>query len=314
MKNSVFDPHLLSILAIVLFSTIEVAGKSIGSGISAYGITAWRFLTGGLLILPIAIREQALRSDRLLLRACPKFFLAGVLNVCISMLFLQLSVYYGKAVLSAVIVSTNTLFVAFFAWLFLREKITALHLIGLTLGLAGLFCIIYGEKELLAGSRDLLSGVLFGLAAALTFAIYTVYSKRLVARHGNLLSLSLTFIFGAVALFAYSAAAGKEVLFSPTLKNVLILLYLSMFVTGIAYIMYFAAVSRIGAGRASLYFFLKPAVAATLAWLIHRERIAPLQLAGIAIIILSLSRNSVLRFAELIKKRKPTGNDFSAKN
>ncbi|MFO7660536.1 MAG: DMT family transporter [Candidatus Cloacimonadaceae bacterium] len=296
MKDNNLSTHLYCVIAIFFFSTIEVVGKLIGTEISPYGITAWRFLIGGLLLLPFALKERTLYPVSVAGKDYLKFALAGVLNVCISMLFLQLSIFYGKAVLSAVIVSTNTLFVAIFAFFFLKERITKLHMIGLGLGLLGLFFIIYGERVLLSQSRNLVLGVAYGLAAALTFAIYTVYSKKLVVHFGNFTTLSYTFIFGAILLFSFSVLTGKEVLFAPNLKNIVLILYLSVFVTGLAYILYFSAIKRIGAAKASLYFFLKPAVAAILAWLLHRETINLMQLFGIIIIMLSLSREAVIRF------------------
>ncbi len=296
MIESKLQTHLFCVIAIVFFSTIEVVGKLIGTGISPYGITAWRFLIGGLLLLPLALKEKSIYAKQVSAKDYLKFTLAGILNVCISMLFLQLSIYYGKAVLSAVIVSTNTLFVALFAFFFLKERITKLHIIGLGLGLLGLFFIIYGERVLLSQSRNLVWGVIFGLAAALTFALYTVYSKQLVIRFGNFTTLSFTFIFGAILLFIYSVLSGREVLFDPSLKNILLILYLSMFVTGLAYLLYFSAMQILGAAKASLYFFLKPAVAAILAWLLHRETVNLMQLLGIVIIMLSLSRETVVRF------------------
>jgi len=287
--------HLFCVIAIFFFSTIEVVGKLIGTDISPYGITAWRFLIGGLLLLPLALKEKNLYNVTITGKDYLKFALAGILVVCISMLFLQLAVFYGKAVLSAVIVSTNTLFVAVFAFFFLKERITKLHIIGLGLGLLGLFFIIYGDRVQLSQSRNLVLGVVFGIAAALTFALYTVYSKQLVIRFGNFTALCYTFIFGAILLFAYSILTGKEVLFEPNLKNIVLISYLSIFVTGLAYILYFSSIKQIGAAKASLYFFLKPAVAAILAWLINRETVNLMQLLGIVIIMLSLSREAVVR-------------------
>lgn len=291
------------IITIFFFSTIEVAGKLIGSGISPYAITAWRFLIGGLLILPLALRELFQRQERLKLKSYFEFSLAGILIVCISMLFLQLSIFYGKAVLSASIVSTNAIFVTILAVLFLKEKITKLHVLGLLIGLIGLFLIIYGEKEVLMQSHNLVLGVVFGLGAAITFAIYTVYSKRLILLYGNLTTLCFAFIFGAIALFLYSIIMNKSILFTPTIRNLSLLIYLSLFVTGLAYILYFTAVKQLGAANASLYFFLKPAIAAILAWLIHSEQLKLIQILGIILIMLSLSRQTIIYLLESKFKR-----------
>jgi len=156
--------------------------------------------------------------------------------------------------------------------------------------LLGLFFIIYGEKTALLQSHSLVLGVLFGVGAALTFALYTVYSTRIIAENGSLPTLSFSFLLGAIGLFIYSALAGKALLFTPSVSNLSFLLYLSLFVTGLAYIMYFGAIRQIGAARASLYFFLKPALACVLAWLLCHETLNSMQILGVLLIMLSLSR------------------------
>ncbi len=276
-------------------------GKLIGDAISPYAITAWRFLTGGLVLLPFAIRERKSGTLNLSVKSFLSFLTAGILNVCISMLLLQLSVFYGKGVLSAIIVSTNPLFVVLMAFLFLKEKITRLHLMGLLLGLIGLFLIIYGEKAALMQSQNLVLGVLFGLAAAFTFGIYTVYTKHLILKYGNLTTLSLTFITGSLSLFVISAVAGKQLLFVLKPVSLAYLMYLSIFVTGIAYILYFKSISAIGAANSSMLFFLKPAVAAILAWSLKNESLNTLQLIGIVIIMISIGRDAVMQLVYRIK-------------
>lgn len=289
-------PYVLCIIAIILFSTIEIVGKLIGDAISPYAITAWRFLIGGMVLLPFAVRERKANKIILSAKSLFAFWTAGILNVCISMLLLQLSVFYGKGVLSAIIVSTNPLFVVLLAFMLLKERITRLHVIGLMLGLIGLFLIIYGERAALLYSQNLVWGILLGLAAAFTFGIYTVFSKQLIQNYGSLTTLNFTFITGAISLFVISIITGQQILFEPRPFSIAYLLYLSIFVTGIAYILYFKAVSTIGAANASLFFFLKPAVAAILAWSFKNETLNALQIIGIVIIMISIGREAIVRF------------------
>lgn len=279
-----------------------MVGKLIDSEISPFAITAWRFLLGGIILIPLALREIKDYSIKIKLPHVFSFVIIGILVVCISMLFLQLSVYHGKASLSALLVSTNPIFVTLFAYLFLHEKINTLHLIGLLIGMVGLILIVAGERTAISLSSNVLWGILFGLGAAITFGIYTVYSKHLILKTGNFTTLSFSFIFGSLILFAYSALSHKQILFHISVYNVLMLLYLSVFVTGIAYLLYFKAVKEIGAARASFYFFLKPAVAVFLAWLIHAEVFLPIQLVGMILIIISLSKNAII---QILYIRKP---------
>jgi len=248
-------------------------------------------------MLPFALREVRKRKSRIKAQDYLGFALVGVLNVCISMLFLQFSIFYGKANLAALIVSSNPLFVTIFAAALISETITKLQIIELAIGLTGLILIILGESEAILSSANLGMAIIFGLIASTTFALSTVYSKKLVVQLGNMITLCSAFFMGSATLLIFSLLTHKALFFTPTLKNIGLMLYLGIFVSGIAYILYFNAMKVIGAARASMYFFLKPAFACTLAWLIHNEMLESVQLVGIVLIMLSLSRKY---FASLI--------------
>lgn len=281
--------HIYCLVAICLFSTIEVGSKLLGDGVDPNVIAAWRFLIGGLVILPLAVRQMVTRKILINVSSILKIGALGILNVCVSMLLLQWSVYWGKASLSAIIVASNPLFVTVFAWLLLQEKLGMKHYIGLGLGLLGLLLIVGGEADLNAGARDLKLGIGMALGAAVTFGLYTVLAKRLVAEFGNPVVNSFSFLLGSVILFLFNILRGRDMGLNPSLFNILGIAYLGLFVTGLAYILFFESMKVLPAGKAALYFFLKPAISSLLAFVFLREMLAPLQIAGVLAIILSLS-------------------------
>lgn len=295
MTDNFLKPNIYCVLTILFFSTIEVVGKLIGTAISPYAITAWRFLIGGFVILPFALKEIREKKAIIRFKDYVGFAVAGILNVCISMLCLQLSIFHGKANLAALIISSNPLFVTIFAATLIKERVSRLQVIAIGIGLTGLLLIIFGESEAIRSSTNFELAVLFGVIASLTFALSTVYSKKLILKHGNLTTLCFAFFFGSASLFIYSISTHQTLLFVPTFKLVMLLLYLGVFVSGIAYILYFNAIRIIGAAQASIFFFLKPAFACTLAWLIRHETLKSVQIAGIVLIMLSLSRDYIAR-------------------
>ena len=108
-KNS---SYIFVLLGVTIFSTYEVVGKMAGYQIPVVSMTGIRFLIGGFLLLPMALTEK--KNDfHFNLTNVRKILTVGVLNVAISMVLLQLSVYYGKAVLAAIIFSANPVFVEF---------------------------------------------------------------------------------------------------------------------------------------------------------------------------------------------------------
>lgn len=288
--------HLYCFLAILFWSTIELGSKFLGPDVSPYTLTAWRFLIGGLVILPFAVRGLSGSKRVVKLIDLGQMVLLGVLNVCISMLLLQMSVYYGKASVSAVLVSSNPLFVSVFALLILREKLSLPQILGLALALVGIALLILGEGDF--GSAKYLNlplSIVFGLGCSLTFGLYTVLTKRLIQSHGNPLTNSVSFLGGAAILFLYNALAAKPLLFPLSTRSVGIMLYLGVIVSGISYLMFFEGMKRLGAAPASMYFFLKPVIASLLAVLFLPEVLSPLQIAAILVIVTGLTLSRVLK-------------------
>jgi len=270
----------------------------LGTEISPFAITAWRFIIGGAVIAPFAVRQMVHNKHSLDKSSLLSFGALGFLNVVVSMLLLQLAIYFGKASLTAMIVSMNPLFVSVFAIYILREKLSKLQIISLVVGIAGLGLIICAERDLGSGLYlNLPLGILFAILACVTFALYTVLTKRLVARHGNLITNSMSFLIGGILLALINLVIGKSMLFDPNLRSILLIIYLGLVVTGLAYVLYFEGMKQLSASRASIYFFLKPALASILAYLILQEKLGALQIAGMMLIMLALSRNMLLKKA-----------------
>jgi drug/metabolite transporter (DMT)-like permease len=270
---------------------LELAGKFLGEGISPFAITAWRFLIGGACIAPFAVRAWTQNKIKIAVSSILKLGLLGILNVVISMLLLQWAIYYGKASLVAVIVSMNPLFVSLFALLLLKEKLNRFQVYSLFIGLIGLIIIILGEKELLQQNFiNLPLGIVFAVLAGITFALYTVLTKWAVSQYGNLITNSVSFLFGGIVLSAINLIIGKSMSFVPSWHNIWLILYLGVIVTGLAYLLYFEGMKQLSAAKASFYFFLKPALATLLAYFFLGEQLSALQIGGIVLIMLALSR------------------------
>jgi len=268
-----------------------LAGKLLGEEISPFAITAWRFLIGGACIVPFAIRRWTHTKIKISTSSILKLGVLGILNVVISMLLLQLAIYYGKASLTAMIVSMNPIFVSIFAIFILKESFSRMQFYGFFIGLAGIIILVLGEKELFQHNfLNLPLGILFALLAGITFGLYTVLTKWAVAQFGNMITNSFAFLSGGIVLTIINLVIGQSMTFTPSATNLSLILYLGIVVSGIAYILYFEAMKELSAARASFYFFLKPAIASILAYVFLSEHLSVMQIGGMILIMLALSR------------------------
>jgi len=288
--------HLFCRTAIIIWSSLEITGKLVGTRIDPFTLTAWRFVIGGLVLLPFAIRQA--KQNRLSIKQSSILRIGslGILNVCVSMLLLQLSIFYGKASLTAVIVSMNPLFVSVFAMLLINEKLSKAQIVSLVLGVIGLLVIVFSESDMHSSQyRNLSLGVALAIAASLTFGIYTVLTKRAVVSYGNMLTNSVSFLCGGVILLYINMIIGKQVVFDLNPRNIMFMAYLGLVITGLAYLLYFEGMKVITAANASSYFFLKPAIASLLAYFILAETLSWGQIFGIVLIVFSLGRSWITK-------------------
>ena len=173
--------YLYIAVTTLLFSSMEVALKLISGQFNPIQLNFSRFLVGGLVLIPFAVRELKKRGRKLDGKALGSFALLGLMGIAVSMSLYQLSVTRIQASVVGVLFSSNPVFVTLFAFLLLHETISKNQVAGLVLDVAGIVLIIQPWNLKL----DTL-GVVYVLLATLLFALYGVCGKRQCARFGGL--------------------------------------------------------------------------------------------------------------------------------
>ena len=124
MKRS-YSGYLYIVLCAVIFSTMEVMLKTVHGVFAPMQITCLRFLIGGLLLVPFALRSMK-KKGAAFTRADVGFFaLTGFLCVEFSMVLYQMAVTYTKASVVAIIFSCNPIFVTMLAYFPCGRRSTA---------------------------------------------------------------------------------------------------------------------------------------------------------------------------------------------
>jgi len=257
-------------LTIVLFSTFEVASKQLSPFMGPTQITFFRFMIGGLVLLPFALVRIAAKRIKLAPVDFAKFAALGFVNIVISMGLIQLGLTYANASVCAILFSINPLFVMLFARFILREKITAPKFAGLLFGVAGIVILFLDS---MARKAATLTGLILILAAAICFAFYTVLGKKIITQKvDSLIVTTFSFLIGSVFMIPIQLVIGVPLV--PDVSAVIPqLLYMSIMVTGLAYVTYFEGLSRLEAGAGSMIYFAKPALASLLAIIVLRETV-----------------------------------------
>lgn len=192
----------------------------------------------------------------------------------------------APAGLVALLLYLHPAFVAVLAAIFLHERIGAAKLAALAMALIGTAFTIapaVGDGSHDAMGREIATGIGFAVAAATFYAVYIVVASWLGRRAGAL-AMSTVVIVSAAAVFCIAAIVhGPQ--WPRTAAGWIAVAAIALVSTVAAITLYFAGLERIGPTRASTLSTIEPLVTVTLAALVLGETIAPVQLAGGALIL-----------------------------
>jgi len=185
----------------------------------------------------------------------------GIMSYCLSSWLNFEGLKYVSAQLERLILYIYPTIVALLAWIFLKERITARHVLALLLAYLGV-AILFGAEIGHQGPNAWLGGGLI-FAGAFIYAIYVTASKPIITKMGSTLFTA----FGmSVASIAFLTQSGIEMaLHAPppvTANGYWLALTLAIFCTVIPSFMIAAAIGRIGPGPTSAVGGVGPVVAA----------------------------------------------------
>lgn len=267
------------------FSSYEVVGKTLAGFVNTYQLNFIRFFFGGLILLPLAIKRIQKKKIRLSKRDIAYVAMIGIINVVVSMSCLQLGINITrKASLAAVIFSSNPLFVVLSAYFILNERLNVQKVLGLIIGIGGIVIVFY--KDLAIG-KDYIKGIILLILSAITYGIYTTMGKKFTQQSDSIIMNSFSFLFGSIFLLPI-ILVNHFPLFSMPIKALLPMVYLTFFVTGIAYYTYFLGLTYINAGVGSMIFFIKPILASVFASIFLSEKISINLILGTLVILLGI--------------------------
>jgi drug/metabolite transporter (DMT)-like permease len=239
------------------FMFMRVAAPEFGST----PLVAIRLGLGALILLPFLWRERRTFSAGL----WPRLALIGAVNSAIPFTLFAWAAQRAPAGVGAITNSMAVLFVALIAFLFYGEKIGLRRAIALIAGFAGVIVLARGK----VGGASIGLPVAAGTAAAFLYGI----GANLVKRH--LAGLPATAVAAATlscaALLTAPFAIAQWPQHAVSAKSWGAVALLGVLCTGIAFVMYYRLIARIGASRAATTTYLVPLFGVGWAWLLLGE-------------------------------------------
>ena len=278
-------PYVLLTLSPLFWAGNWIIGRGLHADIPPMAMTFFRWLFAIVILAPFAWRH--VKRDWPILRTHWKFLVVlGAIGVGTHNSLAYLGLNYTTATNGVILNSFIPVMIVTMSWLFLREKLQPMQLVGVAISLAGVLTILSeGQLQTLLGFR-LNIGDIFII---LSMAMWSVYTIMLRWRPRGLNVISFLWVVGIIGntcvlpLWLGEMALGHFIAWSWT--NLAALLAVALCSSVLAYLFWNRGVEEVGANVAGLFVHLMPVFGIVLAWLFLNEELAPYHVMGIVLIL-----------------------------
>lgn len=239
------------------FLFMRIAAKDFGS----FALVEVRLLLGGLILSPFLWRERRRIDGGLWWKIAG----IGAINSAIPFVLFAWAAQRAPAGIGAISNATAAMFAAIIALLFFGERINARRGIGLVAGFVGVIVLASDRTS----GENLWQAALAGTFAALLYGIGSNLLRRHLSGIPAAANASATLLCASLLLSPLAIATWPDRPI-PTVSWASAIM-LGVFCTGVAYMLFYRLIYRIGAPRAQTVTYLIPLFGVSWAWLLLDE-------------------------------------------
>ncbi len=238
-----------------------------------------RLVLGALVLLPFLWRDRRHFTPAVWMRVT----LVGAVNAAIPFALFAWAAERAPAGIGAIANSTTAMFAALIAVFFFGEKLQPRRMTGLAIGFIGVVVLASGKTEGASITAAAIAGTLGALFYAAGINLVRHYLSGLppfAAAGANLLSAAILCAPLAVATWPAQAAPAEAWWAAVALGTLC---------SGVAFVMYYRLIHRIGAPRAATVAYLIPLFGVFWAWLVLDEAITSTMAMACALILVGVA-------------------------
>ena len=187
---------------------------------------------------------------------------------------------------AAVMLGTIPIWIAIISHFMKLERMNFLKTAGVVLAFIGVAAIIAGGENPISFASDTFRGDIIIVIAAVTWAVYTIQSKKILDRYTPLQFSALMTTAGAVFLSLLAIHSHAQTEWSTvSLAAYSGMVYSGLLAIGVAYLIWNNGLVKVGAVRTSMYQNLVPVLGLIFGVVLLNESLDLLQYTGSAIVI-----------------------------
>ncbi|MDQ3100661.1 MAG: DMT family transporter [Bacteroidota bacterium] len=215
-------------------------------------------------ILRLFLPERVVPSD------VKRLFLCALFGVVINQLMFFEGLMRTSPINSSIIMVATPILVLVMSAMLIGERITWLKIIGVLLGASGAIALVFLKPEA-SGPDGSRLGDLFILINAISYALFLVIVKPLMARYSAVTVMAWCFLFGLVMMIPIGIGDLLLVDWKGLTRPLIAAMaFVVIMVTFVAYLMNTWALRIVEPSLVGMYVYLQPLMAVLLTWLFMR--------------------------------------------
>ena len=240
-------------------------------------------VVGAVVVLSLLLAQQG--QFQALRQHWKPIFLVGLTNSGIPFVLFAYAALSITAGLSSIFNASTPLFGAVVAWLWLKDRPGPGRVLGLAVGFAGVLWLAWDKAGFKPGAPITHTGlaVLACLTSTLLYGWSASFTKRYLTGVPPLASATGSQLSSAALLAIPAWWYWPTTLPSATAWTAVGLL--ALLCTGVAYVMYFRLIARVGPANAITVTFLIPVFGVLWGWLFLHENITSAMVVGCVVIV-----------------------------
>ena len=278
-KNSYLPFLLLFIQPVFMASNLVVARGGI-EYVPPISLAFWRWVFVFLILLPFTYFSLK-KNYTIIKKEYQKLFFLGAMGCGVCGAFPFLAGETTSVANMGIIYTSSPIFIILISGIFFNEKINLMKIIGLISCLVGVFIIIIkGDLNLLM-NLNFTIGDLWMLAAAIGWALYSIYLFYWKTNLPIFQRFTLIAFFGAISLFPFYIT--EEIIFERTLFNSDFFIWVIFAAVSpgiIAFTLYTHVQKTLGASLTGFTLYIFTIYAAIYGFIFFNEKLEPYHYAG----------------------------------
>ncbi|WP_334327871.1 DMT family transporter [Gilliamella apicola] len=259
MSNNRYLVLLAVTLSTFFWGSNFNAGASVVADASPYVVATERFVFATIIIMIFMLLK-----DRTSIIALQKNWIAFIALGLLGITGFNLAFFIGLKTTSAIngslIMATSPITTALLAAMIDKHKISLIQTVGMLISLFGVVIVVSNGSIMNLISLNFSSGDLIIMLGNLAWATYTVGSRKYISNSTPLQTTTYTMLFGTIGILLFTVYNNNLLisLNNITIKNHLILVYMAVCGTVLAYLFWNFGIKEIGAANTAVFFNLVP--------------------------------------------------------